>query len=159
MTSFFIPSVTPFGPPPTTSSRQRQSTLADRWDPKKEEVDAAVARFFYHDAIAFQAARSGYFKTMVRRIVEFGPTYTPPSSEALRTTLLQKERDAVAAATEVVRSQWTRYVVSLIADGWSDTRSRSIHGVIAYSRGQSYFISSHDASGTGKSAEQLVREW
>ncbi len=37
---------------------QRQSTLHENWNPKlKEEVDAAVARFFYHDHIAFHAAR------------------------------------------------------------------------------------------------------
>lgn len=36
----------------------RQRGLRAAWDPKKkEEVDAAVARFFYHDNIPFLAAR------------------------------------------------------------------------------------------------------
>ena len=35
-----------------------QSTLGESWRPAlKEEVDVAVARFFYHDHIAFNAAR------------------------------------------------------------------------------------------------------
>ena len=118
----------------------------------------ALHDFFYHDAIAFNAARSGYFKEMVRKIAEFGPTYTPPSLEALRTTLLAKERDAVAAVTEVVRSLWEKNGVTLIADGWSDNKSRSIHGVVAYSNGQSYFISSGDASNTEKSGDALLQE-
>ena len=37
---------------------RRQSTLEGSWDPKKkEDVDTAVARFFFHDHIAFNAAR------------------------------------------------------------------------------------------------------
>ena len=36
---------------------RRQSTLDSSWDPKKEETDAAVARFFFHDHIPFQIAR------------------------------------------------------------------------------------------------------
>ena len=41
-----------------TSTRPRQSTLQQNWNPRlKEETDMAVARFFYHDHIAFNAAR------------------------------------------------------------------------------------------------------
>ncbi|MCO5603472.1 hypothetical protein L7F22_057622 [Adiantum nelumboides] len=37
---------------------KRQATLGESWKPAlKEEVDVAVARFFYHDHIAFNAAR------------------------------------------------------------------------------------------------------
>ena len=130
------------------------------WDPKrKEDVDRAVARFFYHDYIAFNAAISEYFKVMVKKIGEYGPLYTPPSSETLRTTLLEKERHDVERATENTKHLWKRNGVTLIADGWSDTRKRSIHGVVAYSRGEMYFIHSHNASGSGKSADVLATEW
>ena len=54
---------------------------------------------------------------------------------------------------------WQKNGVSLIVDGWSDTHKRSIHGMVAYSRGEMYFISSHDASGSGKSADVLAGEW
>ncbi len=37
---------------------KRQATLGESWKPAlKEEVDVAVARFFFHDHIAFNAAR------------------------------------------------------------------------------------------------------
>lgn len=37
---------------------RRQSTIEGSWDPKKkEEVDTTVARFFFHDHIAFNVAR------------------------------------------------------------------------------------------------------
>ena len=42
----------------TPSTRPRQSTLEENWNPRlKEETDMAVARFFFHDHIAFHVAR------------------------------------------------------------------------------------------------------
>lgn len=96
---------------------------------------------------------------MARKIGEFGPDYVPPPSETLRTTLLEKEKMIVDAACASTKASWKKNGVSLIVDGWSDTRRRSIHGVVAYSRGEMYFIDSHDASSTGKSAQVLASEW
>ncbi|KAH7288138.1 hypothetical protein KP509_31G014000 [Ceratopteris richardii] len=138
-----MPSVssTPYG----VGRIHRQQTLDDKWNPKlKEEVDMAVARFFYHDHIPFNEARSLYFKETMKEVGEYGPQYVPPTSESLRMTLLDKEKKLVEAACENIRN---------------DTQRRSIHGVVAYSRGEMYFISSHDASETGKSADVIASEW
>ncbi|KAH7297148.1 hypothetical protein KP509_26G055900 [Ceratopteris richardii] len=148
---------------PSTSSfhvGKKQSTLESSWKPiLKEEVDRAVARYFYHDHIPFRAARSPYFKDMVKKIGQYGEAYVAPSSETLRTTLLEKEKRVVEAACIAVKSSWEKNGVSLIVDRWSDVRRRSIHGVVAYSRGEMYFLSSHDASSTGKSVTVLASEW
>ena len=85
--------------------------------------------------------RSEYFKAMVTKIGEYGPLYMPPSSEALRTTLLDKEKRLVEQAVANTKRLWEKNGVSLIADGWSDTRKRSIHGLVAYSHGEMSFIS------------------
>ncbi len=43
---------------PLSHQPKRQATLGESWRPAlKEEVDVAVARFFYHDHIAFNVAR------------------------------------------------------------------------------------------------------
>ncbi|MCO5607477.1 hypothetical protein L7F22_061673 [Adiantum nelumboides] len=93
----------------------------------------SVARFFFHDHIAFRAARSPYFHEMCSKIADFGSTYVPSSSEQIRTSLLEKEKASVEAATVIMKEQWPNTGVTLIVDGWSDTRKRSIHGVVAYS--------------------------
>ena len=41
-------------------------------------------------------------------------------------------------------------------DGWGDTHKRSIHGVVAYTRGEMYFVDSHDTFGSGKSVDVLI---
>ncbi|KAI5057894.1 hypothetical protein GOP47_0027909 [Adiantum capillus-veneris] len=148
------------GSTPSSSLPHRQTTLNENWNPKlKEEVDRSVARFFFHDHIAFHASRSPYFRTMVTKIGEYGSSYVPPSSERFRTTFLDKEKLAVEQAAQATKDLWETNGVSLLVDGWSDTRKRSIHGVVAYSRGEMYFVESHDASDSGKAVEMLAAEW
>ena len=57
-----VPSSTTPTPSISTASQpmrpRRQTTLGENWNPiLKEEVDMAVARYFYHDHTAFQSAR------------------------------------------------------------------------------------------------------
>ncbi|KAH7283413.1 hypothetical protein KP509_34G006200 [Ceratopteris richardii] len=140
------PSSTPSGMPYLHQSHQQ--TLRENWNPiLKEEVDTTVARFFYHDHIAFNAARSPYFKDMLKKIGEYGPHYVPPSSENLCAALLEKEKKLVEAACESIKKSWERNGVSLLVDGWK----------VAYSRGEMYFISSQDASEIGKSTNPTNR--
>ena len=96
---------------------------------------------------------------MVKEVGEYGPYYTPPSSKALHTTMLDKEKCLVEKAIVNTKRQWECNGVSLITDGWNDTRKRLIHGLVAYSHGEVYFVLSHDASVKGKSADMLVVEW
>ena len=101
--------------------------------------------------------RSEYFKVMCTRIGEYGPHYIPPTYEALRTTLLDREKLLVEQATSNMKKQWCKYRVSLIADGWSDTR-RSIHGMVAYCKGEMYFAHLHDVTLASKGVYVLSRK-
>jgi len=60
-----------------------------------EQVDAAVARFFYGNAIAFNVAESCTFRAMVEAISSYGSGYRPPAPTQLRTTLLDKAKEEV----------------------------------------------------------------
>lgn len=65
---------------------------------QSEKADMAIAMCFYENGLAFNLARSPSFKEMVDAIAEAGSdkfskaAWKPPSSEALRTTLLDKVR-------------------------------------------------------------------
>ncbi|GLJ22420.1 hypothetical protein SUGI_0422030 [Cryptomeria japonica] len=73
---------------PMSVSKQ-SGTLNNFWKPvEKQQVDDAVADFFYTSAIPFNVARNPHFCNAVQKIAEFGKGYTPPGSEAMRTTLL-----------------------------------------------------------------------
>ncbi|MCO5592774.1 hypothetical protein L7F22_046777 [Adiantum nelumboides] len=53
----------------------------------------------FHPMAKDLKARSPYFRTMVSKIGEYGPSYVPPSSERLRTSLLDREKLVVEQAT------------------------------------------------------------
>jgi hypothetical protein len=55
---------------------------------QKDSTDAAVAEFFYDNAIAFNVADSDSFKNMCRKLTEAGVGYKAPHRKALSTTLL-----------------------------------------------------------------------
>jgi len=107
--------------------------------------------------IPFYAAKSPYFKTMVKGIANFGPTYDPPSSKIIGGQLLMKKD--IEAAIEPIRKGWSRNGCSLIGDGWSDVRRRPLQGLIVSSRGKSFFIKAYDSSGHQKTSENLVAIW
>ena len=58
---------------------------------------------------------------MVTKIGEYGSSYVPPSSETLRTSLLEKEKRSVEAIAANMKELWTNNGVTLVANGWSDT--------------------------------------
>ena len=69
--------------------------------------------------IPFHAAASPYFKTMVKGIANFGPTYDPPNPKVIGGRLLMKEED-IEDAIMPIREAWSRNGCSLIGDGWFD---------------------------------------
>lgn len=75
---------------PAPAKRQRQTTLDESFSKnKKQDLDRAVADFFYSNGISFNVARSKHFKDMILAVSRAGCTYQPPGSERLRTSLLQ----------------------------------------------------------------------
>ena len=83
-------------------------------------------------------------------------TYTPPTFDALRGKLLKDEVVAVKQAIEPVKEKWVKYGVSLVADGWSDVRSHSLEGILAYCRGSALYIHSIECGVQQKTAPILM---
>ncbi|MCO5574173.1 hypothetical protein L7F22_027955 [Adiantum nelumboides] len=117
-----------------SSAQGRQSTLFTSWHPqRKAQVDATVARMFYSCGVSFNVACSEFFKEMVSEIANFGPTYQSPSYDALREKLLEEEISSIREAITQIKQKWSAYGVSLVADGWTDGRSR-LEGLLAACR-------------------------
>lgn len=76
--------------PPSKKPQTQQSWMQAQQSWSSPEADLAVAMHFCADGIPFVVARSPWFKNMVRAIKAAGEHYQPPSSEKLRTSLLDK---------------------------------------------------------------------
>jgi hypothetical protein len=71
------------------AKRLRQESLQESFKKcRKQELDRAVADFFYANGIAFNVARNQYFQSMVQALVSANQNYVAPTSEKLRTCLL-----------------------------------------------------------------------
>ncbi|MCO5604408.1 hypothetical protein L7F22_058573 [Adiantum nelumboides] len=115
--------------------------------------------FFYSCGISFNVARSPFFKEMVAEIAQFGPTYQPPTFDALREKLLEEEVASIKEAILPVRQKWEAYGVSLVGDGWTNIRSTSLEGVLASCRGMPLYIESTECGARQKTAPILCEMW
>eukprot|EP01018_Ginkgo_biloba_P032322 Gb_32267 [translate_table: standard] len=101
------------------------STLKSLWKPiEKQHVDDAMGDFFFANGIPFNVARSPYFCNMMQQVVEFGKGYKPPSSEALRTTILQRSKEILTDKLQSIEETWKH-------TGWKMMHS-PLHAVACY---------------------------
>lgn len=91
--SFFLPRTTP-GSQPTLESFNEK---------KRKEVDMARRRFWYHNNISFNFAKSYFYQPMVDAIAVVGLGYKAPSYNALRGKELDEELECVKEQLESIK--------------------------------------------------------
>ena len=143
--SFFLPRTTP-GSQPTLESFNEK---------KRKEADMAVRRFWYHNNISFNCAKSYFYQPMVDAIAATGPGYKAPSYNALRGKELDEELQCVKDQLESIKKSWKFTGCIVLSDGWTDQRGRTIiNFVIACPKG-TMFLKSIDASSHVKDAHLI----
>ncbi|CAN1153524.1 hypothetical protein LINPERPRIM_LOCUS14750 [Linum perenne] len=55
-----------------------------------------------------------------------GPGFKPPSYHEIRETLLKEELEEVEAKLSIFRNEWIKVGCSIMSDGWTDRKQRSI---------------------------------
>jgi hypothetical protein len=108
----------------------------------REATESSIAKFFFAHAIPFHAARSSYFKQMVKDIATVGPSFIPLGNHKLRTTLLDKKHSKFNVLMEEMRQTWMRTGCSIVMDGWTDIRHQPLINVIVTCPTSSYFLKS-----------------
>ena len=67
----------------------------------REKLDGEIARMFYTGGLSFHFARNPYY---VHAFTNALPGYVPPGYNALRTTLLQKEKTNIEQLLVPIKS-------------------------------------------------------
>jgi hypothetical protein len=124
----------------------------------KTATNAAVARCFYANGMAFNIARSPYFKQMCQAIGSFGPHYKPPGSEALRTTLLAKEKARVDEELKPIVEFKELHGCSINSDGWSNTNNRPLLNCLCSTPKGDIFLGTTDTTGQAKTGSYIAGE-
>ncbi|XP_020206248.1 uncharacterized protein LOC109791366 [Cajanus cajan] len=133
-----------------------QTSLNDACNKEaRARVIQYIARFFYRNGIAFNVARSKSFKLMVEAIGTYGPHLKPPSYHELRVPLLKKELEYTKGLLKGHEEERVKYGCSIMSDGWTDRKSRTLINFLVNSSMGTMFVKSVDASEYTKTGEKV----
>ena len=139
-----------------TSNFENSSSSASAIDPKRrkrsigsiektfntgshEIVDSEIARMFYTGGLSFYFARNPYYARAFKSASQL-PGYVLPGYNALRTTLLRKEKSNIKNLLVPIKKTWNEKGVSICSDGWSDAQRRPLINIMAVSESGSMFL-------------------
>ncbi|XP_060961998.1 uncharacterized protein LOC115710731 [Cannabis sativa] len=123
----------------------------------RDNVCMDIGRCFYENALPFHLAKSPSFINMCRSIGNYGRGLKPPSMYELRTWILKEEIKTTDTIVEDIKKTWPSTGVSIMSDGWSDGRNRSILNILINNPKGTVFLKSIDASSFSKNAEKLFK--
>ena len=122
----------------------------------REEANSRVARCIYACGIPFNVVRSPYWQDMIRAINKAPQGYKGPNYEKVRAQLLKNEKDLVEDVLSPIRSSWTSSGVTIVSNGWADTRHRQLINIIATSPKGAMFLKAEDCSREVKDAQFIA---
>ena len=148
-----------------TSNFENSSSSASAIDPKMrkgsigsiektfnmgacEIVNSEIARMF--------SGGGGCLFTLLEILIMLVPSssqlpgYVPPGYNALRTTLLQKEKINIENLLEPIKKTWNEKGVSICSNGWSDAQRRPLINIMAVSKSGSMFFKAINCEGETK---------
>ncbi|KAK9988997.1 hypothetical protein SO802_029236 [Lithocarpus litseifolius] len=92
----------------------------------------AIARWMYDNCIYFNAVNSVYYQRMIDVVATAGPGYKGPSYHAVRVPLLRDQTKEVQLLVNSQCRHWAEVKCTLMADGWTNTRHRSLINFLVY---------------------------
>ncbi|XP_022888034.1 uncharacterized protein LOC111403679 isoform X1 [Olea europaea var. sylvestris] len=145
--TYFSPRTTPGSQP------SLRSTLAGKQAIKRAHI--SWARWFYDACIPFNTLQSTYFQLALDAIATIGPRIKGPSYNDIRVNLLRDCKKECQLFVDTYRSQWINNGCTIMADGWTDQRHRTLINFLVYCSSGIVFIKSYDALDVAKDAQTL----
>nr|XP_007153622.1 hypothetical protein PHAVU_003G051000g [Phaseolus vulgaris]ESW25616.1 hypothetical protein PHAVU_003G051000g [Phaseolus vulgaris] len=126
---------------------------------KNEREDACqeMVRFFYHNAIPFNVANNEEFKRMVELIGRHGLGLKPPSYHEIRVKYLKQEVEKTKQIVEEHKLVWKKNGCTIMTDGWTDRKRRTILNFLVNSPRGTVFLKSIDAYDVCKTAKKIFK--
>ncbi|RVW33935.1 hypothetical protein CK203_082981 [Vitis vinifera] len=120
-------------------------------------ADMAVGRFFYDACIPTNAVNSFYFNPMLDVISAIGPGYKGSNYYQLWINLLKDAKKEVQLLVDSYRAIWAKVGCTIMGDGWTDNRQRTLINFLVYCPEGISFVKSVDASDIVKDATNLFQ--
>lgn len=101
---------------------------------------------FIRCAIPFHVAKTNQWRKTMRAISRIECEWDGPTSEALRTRELKREKSCIEVQLEPLKETWKNYGCTILCDGWSDVRRRNVYNVLVSCCKGTMFLKAIDAS-------------
>ena len=123
----------------------------------REHLTCEIARLFYSASLPFNVARNPYFVSSFTYAANTNISgFLPPSYNAIRTSLLQKEKANIMKLLQPIKDTWPEKGVSIVTDGWTDTQRRPLINFMAISDSGPMFLKAIDGSGEYKDKHYIA---
>ncbi|KAF9601140.1 hypothetical protein IFM89_017045 [Coptis chinensis] len=121
-----------------------------------EDAEKSIALFFFKNKLDFCIARSSSYQLMIDTVAKCGSGFRVPSSEALKTTWLERIKSEVSEHSKEIEKDWEITGCTIIADTWTDNKSRALINFLVSSPSGTFFHKSVDASTYFKNTKCLA---
>ncbi|KAJ1381583.1 Ribonuclease H-like superfamily [Sesbania bispinosa] len=140
---------TSFNPSLDGGKRRRAETPIGRAfnNEARDHLSCEIARLFYSAGLPFNLARNPYFISAFSYAANNPISgFLPPSYNAIRTTLLQREKAHILKLLQPIKDTWSEKGVSIVTDGWTDAQRRPLINFMAISDSRPMFLKAIDGS-------------
>ncbi|MQL72165.1 hypothetical protein Taro_004512 [Colocasia esculenta] len=122
-------------------SRAEAWSKGPRW-----QLGRVVAKFWHHSGLAFNAANSPYYKSMVQEIQNFGKHVQPPTPKELASVYLDAKVEQLKIYIASFKKKWQKNGITIMCDGWSSSTKSSLINFLVYCNRQVFYHKFVDAS-------------
>lgn len=141
---------------PETTDKKRQLNIREAVDKEATaRVHQYIARFWYQAGLSFNLVKLKSFQDMLEAVGAYGRHLKAPSYHAIRVPLLKKELELTEQMLKTNIEEWTTYGCSIMSDGWTDRRQRTIINILVNSPSGTVFLKSIDGSNFVKTGQKL----
>jgi hypothetical protein len=139
-------------------TRKGQQTIIEDHFKKKEKelVDEFFVDVLYECGLPFNLVTKASVEILCEAIGRYGRGYKPPSMHQVRKPLLEKKYNDVTSIRGEHEIHWRKYGVTLMTDGWTDRRQRSIVNFLVNCPEGTFYLYSIDTSSHEKTAPYLL---
>nr|KYP34797.1 hypothetical protein KK1_044202 [Cajanus cajan] len=121
----------------------------------REFVIQEICKCIYGNALPFNLVRSPLFIQMLKVVGEYGRGLKPPTYHEVRVSFLKKAVDNIQKSLEKYRSDWEKWGCTLMCDGWTDGKGRSLTNFLVNSPSGTVFLKSIDTSDVIKDGKKM----
>ncbi|KAL5746470.1 hypothetical protein ACOSP7_027616 [Xanthoceras sorbifolium] len=143
-------------PSPVTKVFPTMSPMGPSSLNNQENAERSIALFFFENKLDFSVARSSSYQLMIDAIGKCDPGFIGPSAETLKTMWLDRIKSEVSLQSKDIEKEWGSTGCTIIADTWTDNKSRALINFLVSSPSRTFFLKSVDASPNFKNTKCLA---